>query len=962
MLTGLKNIFQIYANDLKNLLTNWVAIVIVSGLVILPPLYAWVNIEASWDPYGKTEGIKVAVVNEDRGATFHDKIINLGADTVTALKSNHNLGWKFYGDKEEAMADLTKGKVYAFIEMPSDFSYNLTTIFQEGHVKPVIQYYENEKINAIAPKITTAGASAVQQQINSSISNEVSKIIFTYMGDMGVALDKNSLKIESYKDLILKLDALAPEIKTTMNDLVNSEGRINNAHEKINKEIPVVNEILDNSLKMNQDLGKVLETSKNNMEALDKNINEKVTQMETVLNNSIVNVNDIGKLTEDTANELLQSIDYLTKDINDATQNVISYKIFLHNLDFSSTTDTLNTSEQLANGLISQLDNASLELRTIKNTIQSGDIAKIQDAVNRLNGINAKINTANHDISENYNNTVLPTINLFLNGFITLNNFLNDSFDKTGQVNMATLDQMGLLLSKEKEMLQKTANSKIAVISDLSKKQLLTVHNMESNVKKLKEESNQNNAKNSMNELNQAINSFQSNATQFGNSLGGFVNGLGALGNTISTLTQDAVPKVQNLPNKIDQALLNITLLQSMLQDYIHIVQNIKKIDTAYALQDAENKIQKNIDTLKAYKNHLMALKSKIIQGNADIQSTLKNINNDNVKLLSGMKKIKEDYNDTVSPYLKTNLERLVVVNHDISSLMLDTKDGLNHFKDFLEVGNENTNFLFENVNEVNKKLPEIQDSIHKLAQLLNQFDTKYDLNAIISMLTQSSNIEGDTAKFVDLKKNAVFPLPNYGSAMSPFFTTLSLWVGSLFLVSLLSIKVKGEYKTYEKFLGKYLFFGTVAVLQGLMVTLGDVYVLKTFVSNIPLFVLVGVLESIVFSMMVYTLASLFDNVGKAIGVVLLVLQLSASGGTFPIEVTSPFFKSVNPFLPFTYAIGAMRETVGGIVWDNFYRNVAILACYFMVSCFIALKLKEPINKLGAGFAKKFQESHLSEH
>lgn len=141
-------------------------------------------------------------------------------------------------------------------------------------------------------------------------------------------------------------------------------------------------------------------------------------------------------------------------------------------------------------------------------------------------------------------------------------------------------------------------------------------------------------------------------------------------------------------------------------------------------------------------------------------------------------------------------------------------------------------------------------------------------------------------------------PIPNYGSAMAPFYTVLAQWVGVLILVSLLTVdanplKDNNELKPYEKYFGKYLTFAFIAICQALVVTLGNLFLLKTYALNPALLVGVGVLTSVVFTMIIYTLVSIFGNVGKAIAVILLVLQVAASGGTFPIEVTSKFFQSI---------------------------------------------------------------------
>ncbi|MNS28293.1 ABC-2 family transporter protein [compost metagenome] len=196
---------------------------------------------------------------------------------------------------------------------------------------------------------------------------------------------------------------------------------------------------------------------------------------------------------------------------------------------------------------------------------------------------------------------------------------------------------------------------------------------------------------------------------------------------------------------------------------------------------------------------------------------------------------------------------------------------------------------------------------------------------------------------------------------MSPFFTTLSLWVGGLLLVSMLTVEVHSrvEYSSYQVYFGRFLTFGTLALLQSVFVSTGDLFVLGTYAKEKLLFVLFSLLISLVFMLMIYTLVSVFGNVGKALAIVLLVLQLAGSGGTFPIQVTPPFFQLIYPFLPFTYGIGLLREAVGGIVPELVTRDILMLICYGLLALLVGLALKPSINRLAAPLVQKARKSGL---
>ncbi|SDD13756.1 putative membrane protein [Paenibacillus sp. UNCCL117] len=263
----------------------------------------------------------------------------------------------------------------------------------------------------------------------------------------------------------------------------------------------------------------------------------------------------------------------------------------------------------------------------------------------------------------------------------------------------------------------------------------------------------------------------------------------------------------------------------------------------------------------------------------------------------------------------------------------------------------------------IKQALPALEAKVKELADRLRAFEQQGNLGDILRLLKLDAQKESEFfAEPVVLKENRLFPIPNYGSAMSPFFTTLSLWVGALLLVSLLTVEVHEEgirYKSYQVYLGRFLTFLTIALVQSLFVTLGDLYLLHTFVAEPGWFVGFGLLLSALFMLIVYTLVSVFGNVGKAMAIVLLVLQLAGSGGTFPVQLTPPFFQAIHPFLPFTYAIGLMREAVGGLIWDVAVRDLAILAVYAGLALLIGLGLKKWINASSAKLVHKAKESRI---
>ena len=177
----MKHIWSIFRADWQRLTASVVAVVVMLGLCLVPCLYAWFNILSNWDPYGpdSTGNIKVAVASEDAGAELLGLHLNIGSLVLDGLKSNDQMGWVFVDDQETALDGVYAGDYYAALIVPEDFTDDFVSLLDGALEHPQIQYYENEKKNAIAPKITSKAKTAVQEEINNTIVEKVAGALTT---------------------------------------------------------------------------------------------------------------------------------------------------------------------------------------------------------------------------------------------------------------------------------------------------------------------------------------------------------------------------------------------------------------------------------------------------------------------------------------------------------------------------------------------------------------------------------------------------------------------------------------------------------------------------------------------------------------------------------------------------------------------------------------------------------------
>ncbi|HGE9021802.1 TPA: YhgE/Pip family protein, partial [Staphylococcus pseudintermedius] len=164
-----------------------------------------------------------------------------------------------------------------------------------------------------------------------------------------------------------------------------------------------------------------------------------------------------------------------------------------------------------------------------------------------------------------------------------------------------------------------------------------------------------------------------------------------------------------------------------------------------------------------------------------------------------------------------------------------------------------------------------------------------------------------------------------------------------------------------ETYLGKMGLFLLMNIIQATIVSIGDIVILKASIESVPLFIAISMYSALIFTTIVYTLVSVLGNPGKALAIVLLVLQIAGGGGTFPIEVTPQFFQSIHPFLPFSYSIDALREAVGGPVPQILTYKLTMLTVFGVGFFLVGLIGKPYLDPLAQGLAEKAEKSDVLE-
>ena len=212
----------------------------------------------------------------------------------------------------------------------------------------------------------------------------------------------------------------------------------------------------------------------------------------------------------------------------------------------------------------------------------------------------------------------------------------------------------------------------------------------------------------------------------------------------------------------------------------------------------------------------------------------------------------------------------------------------------------------------------------------------------------------------IKLDRNEVFSVPDYGSNVAPFYLVLSMWVGALITCVMIEPKSSAgtKYSPFEMYTGKLLIYVILSILQA-SVTLIGAQLLGVYIANYPLFIFSAMLVSVVFMVLIYSIISAVGTVGKGIAVILLVLQISATGGIYPIQIMHQFFQVLYPYLPMTYAIKLIREAQLGVVWSNYWPALIILLAIGIITVIVSMIIKEKADKRSKYFEEKLGESEL---
>lgn len=725
----MKKIGRVFLYDISHIKKNVIAMIVVLGLCVVPSLYAWFNIAASWDPYSNTNGLKVAVANTDQG--YEGEVlplqINIGDTVISNLRANDQLDWTFTG-KKEAIEGVKSGKYYAAIVIPKSFSQDMMSLFSDEMKHSDILYYINEKENAIAPKVTDKGASAVQQQIDEIFVKTAAQVGLDLMDTISKATDSDSAKTAA--------ENLTGNIRKIGADLDSAAGTV-------------------------------------------KAFSNMTVSMQQMLEATADILNKAGQNTEENMSLLNE-----TGDSVDSLRGAVS-----------GTTESVN--QVLAQG------------------------SKCYDAI-------------------------------------------------SGQIGDA----------------------------------------------------------------------FSSISTDVGATSGSL--------KSLASEVQVVIDRYEGFRDSVQQLADSYPLASDLLQPII-------------------GNLNESIAHQEAVRDKLNEAATKITETTTDAgnyQEQLDQLVQQSSKEISG---IRSDYENNVKTQINTMFGTLGDTSSAVQSLFGSMDKGMEDMEKLAGDAGSGLGNMKTTLDTSASLLTEIADKVNQVAEKLETAVQDGNMQTLKNVLGSSPEIVSSFVSApVKMKTKALYPVENYGSAMAPFYSTLSIWVGGIILVAMVKVTASANLKRalrplkpYQIYLGRYLLFMVLGLIQSGLICLGDLYFLGIQCEHPFLFLLAGWVSSIVYVNIIYTFTVSFGDVGKAVCVVLLVMQVAGSGGTFPIEVAPEIFRKIYPLLPFTHSMTAMRECIAGFYGYTYWIELGKMGLFLCASLFLGLVLRKPVIRLNELFIDKLESTKL---
>ena len=879
----------------KELLGNRVLLISVIVLLFIPIMYAGTFLGSIWDPYGKTENLKIAVINEDKPVEMEGKKLDVGDQLVSNLKKNDSFDWQFVSNKEEANKELRTGDYYMIITIPKDFSKNASTVLDKKPKEMQLNYTTNPGKIMTGDLLGTQGATAVNKTISESVTEQYSKTIFTVIEKMGdgfgeasnasdkLAKGTNAVKdgnkkiatnLEKMADSTLTFQSGSKKLVVGVDALQSGVSQLNTGATKLNTGIGTYTNGVDQLASGSNKLVAGADQLTANSGALNNgasSLANGLSQLQTgssALQNGVGAVADGNKQLSDGLGQLAGKTPELVDGINQLAEGQKSLTAGLDKMN--------KNTEPLTNGLASMKDGIDQLSAGLNGTeMPNIDAAKLKA---QLTAVGTSL--------ENIAATVQAP----------------DQSDEVKAVaNTAAFKAMTPEQQKELMTALQTA------VGGKAQKQAASLASAKENLQSVGGTLNALDTE----ALTQQITKLQAGVAE----LQAGVNKLAPGSVTLANGIADAHAGSEKLQAGAEQLQASAPTLTGAINSASAASQK---------LADGASKANAGVGQLATGINSAADGSQTLNNGLSTYTAGVGTLGNGVSTLNGGASKLAAN-----SGQLQSGASQLATGTNQLAEKTPELASGVGQLNEGAGKLHDGATQLADGSNKLTDGLTKVSDGTIKLGDTLGDASTK----------VSDTNLNPANAKMIskptDLNHTEISKVPNYGHGLAPYVIALALFVGALTFNVIFPIEVPVAYpKTAVSWwFSKFSVLVVHAVAQALLLDVIMLLFLGLEVDHVGQFVMITVFTSLAYMSIVAFLAITLGNPGRFIAMVLLVIQLGASAGTFPLPLTNGFFQAMHPFMPMTYAVNGYRQAMtsglsNGVFWQTMGVMVGIVIVF----------------------------------
>ncbi|MGA4462314.1 YhgE/Pip family protein [Bacillus bombysepticus] len=865
---------QLLRKEFTEIIKSKKILIPIIAVLFVPILYAGMFLWAFWDPYKQLDDLPVAVVNLDKGAVFDGKPIEVGKGLVDNLKDNKSFKWEFVSEKE-AKKGMEGRKYYMLVRIPDDFSSNATTLLKDNPKPLNLEYIPNESLNFLSSQIGGTAIEKIKTEVSSTLTKTYAEKMFDSIKDVSKGLADGAEGASKLHDGSSELHDGSSKVTDGLHTLQGKSGEMKDGVGKLfdgsGKVTAGLNTLNSKTGEMQIGIGKLVDGS------------GKVTDGLHVLNSNA----GIGKLVDGSGKVTagLNTLNSKTGELRDGSEKVTGglNKLVSKSGDLKTgTTDLSNGMGKLVEGR-SQLEKGSQEIQKGLQDLNSN----VQKSAAGLEEMQSKVPS------------ILNTVNEKIDGAGANINQLNELTQSTvGDAKTAAQDVANL--QKQIESLPKEYQEQLQPFITSAVKSTATVQQKAAGVaggtNKLNEE-----VKQLKGEIHQTTNGLQNKLPN--------PAGMKALADGVEKLTNaqnEFVSKFHGFGEGLDNAKIGADKLKDG---------SVQLIDGVTQLQSGSGKVTDGLGQLSAGVNQLADGSSQVTGGLGTLSAGVNQLTDGSSQVTGGLGTLSVGANQMAggvnqladgSGQVTTGLGTLSTGSTQLIDGVNKLADGSGKVTDGLVKVNDGSGELAEKLGEGAEKTGEIKGT-----------DKTYDMFA--------SPVKVKTEKMAEV--------PNYGTGFTPYFLSLGLFVGALLLSIVYPLRdTVGVPKSgFSWFISKFGVLLSVGIIQAIVADVILLFGLGVEVQSIPYFILFSIVTSLAFIALIQCLVTAFGDAGRFIAIITLIMQLTTSAGTFPLELIPKFLQPFNAWLPMTYSVSGLKAVVSSGDFDFMWQNVGVLMIFIVV-------------------------------